>query len=225
MIEFSILCLEKHSMQDSLSRILPMVDSVHLDIMDGKFVPVEAFSPGFINRFETHLPKHVHVMSKDPLFYLEQLQGINSYTFHYEAVNDPQKVLTRIHQRGFKAGICLNPETSVSEINHLIPHVDRVLVMAVKPGFSGQKYIASTSEKIIRLRQEAPDVEIVIDGGMHENTIREVMTLGADACVVCSVIVQSADWQGKVDELKKSGRIGFNNKMILEQSREDCLLP
>jgi ribulose-phosphate 3-epimerase len=88
--------------------------------------------------------------------------------------------------------------------------------MAVTPGFSGQKYIPSTSEKIIRLRNEAPNIEIVVDGGMHEDTIREVMTLGADACVVCSVIVKSDNWQAKIDQLKESGKIGSRNKYILK---------
>ncbi|WDP88927.1 MAG: ribulose-phosphate 3-epimerase [Desulfobacter sp.] len=215
MIEFSLLCLEKHKLQNSLPKLLPLVDSVHLDIMDGEFVPVEAFSTEFISEFRTDLPKHVHVMSYDPLHYLDRLQNIDSFTFHFESVDNHSDIIDAIHKKGFQAGLCVNPETPVSKIAEYLPDVDRILLMAVNPGYSGQKYIQSTSEKIIRLRQEAPDLEIVIDGGMHENTIREVMTLGANACVVCSVIVQSPDWASKVSELKAAGEIGYNNNIIL----------
>lgn len=220
MIEFSILCLERHKMQDALSQILPIVDSVHLDIMDGEFVPSTAYSPEFINAFETTLPKHVHVMSYNPENYLTQLYGIDSFTFHIEAVDKPLELVEKVKNRGIKAGICINPETAIESITPLVPYVDRILLMAVNPGFSGQKYIPKTSEKIIRLRLAAPNIEIVIDGGMHEDTIREVMTLGSDACVVCSVIVKSNDWKVKIEELKESIQVGRNNKLIMGNSTE-----
>ena len=89
MIEFSLLCLQRHNMEGWLERILPVVDSVHLDIMDGSFVPNRAFSPQFINAFDTYLPKHVHVMAFDPESYLAQLEGITSFSFHLEAVPQP----------------------------------------------------------------------------------------------------------------------------------------
>jgi len=203
-------------MQDAISQILPIVDSVHLDIMDGDFVPAKAYSTEFINSFKTDLPKHVHAMCFVPEKSLEQLDGIASFTFHVEAVERPLKLIEKIKKRGIMAGICISPKTPVSDIRHLLPHIDRVLVMAVNPGFSGQKYIPKTSKKIIQLHREAPNIEIVVDGGMHEDTIREVLTLGAHACVVCTVIVKSENWERKVKQLKESGKIGHNNKMILQ---------
>lgn len=215
MIEFSILCLERQKMQDALPRILPLVDSVHFDIMDGEFVPSTAYSPEFINAFETALPKHVHVMSHNPENYLTQLYGIDSFNFHVEASDKSLELIEKVKNRGIKAGICINPETAIESIIPLVPYVDRILLMAVNPGFSRQKYIPKTSEKIIRLRLAAPDIEIIIDGGMHEDTIREVMTLGSNACVVCSVIVKSNDWEAKIKELKESIQVGRNNKLIM----------
>ncbi len=206
-------------MEDALSQILPLVDSVHLDIMDGRFVHAEAYSPEFINSFKTNLHKHVHVMSFNPEESLKQLHEIESFTFHIEAVKNPHALIDKIKEREFKSGICINPETPISAMRQFLPYIDRVILMAVNPGFSGQKYIPTTSEKIIQLRSEAPDVEIVIDGGMHEDTLREVMTLGANACVVCSVIVKSKSWQAKIEQLKESVKIGNRNKMILKNRK------
>ena len=216
MIEFSILCLDRHNMQDAISQILPLVDSVHLDIMDGDFVPAKAYSPEFINSFETNLPKHVHAMCFDPDKSLEQLDEIESFTFHMEAVERPLELIEKIKRRSIMAGICINPMTPVSDIRHLLSYIDRVLVMAVNPGYSGQKYIPTTSEKIIQLHRESPNIEIVVDGGMHEDTVREVMTLGARAFVVCSVIVKSENWESKIKQLKGSAKIGHKNKIILQ---------
>ena len=222
MIEFSILCLARRRMQHAIDQIMPLVDSVHLDIMDGKFVPSQAYTPEFINAFQTNLPKHVHVMSLTPEAYLHRLHGIHSFTFHVEVAKDPPLLIEAIRNRGFQVGICVNPETHIEQIQHLIPMVDRVVLMAVRPGFSGQKYLAPTSEKIIDLRSIAPDVELVIDGGMHEDTIREVMTLGATACVVCSVIVKSGDWAQKITQLRESVKIGSrNNERLYPHSRQN----
>lgn len=217
MIEFSLLCLQRHHMEGWLNQILPIVDSVHLDIMDGKFVLNHAFTPEFINKFDTYLPKHVHVMAFDPEHYLERLEGVTSFSFHLEAAPQPQPLLEEIRARGFKPGIVINPEMPVFRVKPYLPFVDRVVLMAVRPGFSAQKFIPTTSQKIIELRSMSPEVEIVIDGGMHEDTIREVMTLGADSCVVCSVIVKDKNPQQKVDELRSSVVLGSNNRRTLMQ--------
>ena len=222
MIEFSILCLARHNMQYALKEIIPLVDSVHLDIMDGQFVQCQAYTPEFVNAFDAGLPKHVHVMSFKPEAYLNRLQGIDSFTFHVEGTKNPALLVEQIKARGIRAGICVNPETEVEDIRHVIPIVDRVVLMAVQPGYSGQKYLPLTSEKIIDLRTIAPDVELVIDGGMHEDTIREVMTLGADACVVCSVIVKSNDWAAKITQLRESVKIGSrNNERLYSHSKKN----
>lgn len=211
MIEFSILCLERMQLNIELPKLIPYIDSLHLDIMDGNFVKNTAYTPDEINNLEYNLPKHVHIMAYEPEKYIEKLINIESISFHFEAVTNHDDIINIIKNKGFKAGIVINPETSIDEIQHLLNKLDRVVIMAVKPGYSGQKYIPSTSKSIVALRKLDKNTEIVIDGGMHEDTIREVMTLGANACVVCSVIVKSKNYGAKVKELKESGIIGYDN--------------
>jgi ribulose-phosphate 3-epimerase len=221
MIEFSLMCLQRHQMPEAAERILPLVDSLHFDIMDQKFVPTQAFSTDFVTSFSTNLPKHVHIMAYDPLQYLDALEDVTSVSFHLEAVDDPEIVAGQIKARGFMAGICINPDTSVDHVAPLVSELDRIVVMAVTPGYSGQKYIPHTSRKLIELRRLAPHQQIVIDGGMHEDTIREVMTLGASSVVVCSVVVLSPDWEAKAHELRESGNIGATNKRILNTTGDN----
>ena len=198
-----------------LSDLLPIVDSVHLDIMDGQFVPPEAHSVEFIESFNPGVPKHIHVMAYDPASYLDHLSTIDSFSFHIEALEDPIPLLERISLQSLSPGLVLNPETPVSRIEPYLGLIERVILMAVKPGFSGQKYLPDTSRKLIDLRKLAPDLPIVIDGGMHEDTIREVMTLGASSCVVCSVIVKASDPPQKARELRESGLEGSDNREAL----------
>ena len=215
MIEFSILCLERWDLETELEKLIPHMDSVHLDIMDGNFVPNTAFTVAEVNKMNFDIPKHVHIMAHQPMDYIQDLETADTVTFHIEANADAMPLIEAIHAKGFGAGICINPETPISDIKHLLPHLERVLVMAVRPGFSGQKYIPETSRKIVELRQLDPNISIVIDGGMHEDTIREVMTLGANACVVCSVIVKSGGYGEKVKQLKDSGLVGCDNRARL----------
>ena len=215
MIEFSILCLERWDLEEELEKLIPHMDSVHLDIMDGEFVPNTAFTVDEVNKMHFDIPKHIHIMANEPHTYIEGIETADTVTFHIESDSDAMSTIKAINAKGFGAGICINPETTIESIAHLLPHLERVLVMAVRPGFSGQKYIPETSSKIVELRQLSADISIVIDGGMHEDTIREVMTIGADACVVCSVIVKSGGYGEKVAQLKASGEIGSKNRMYL----------
>lgn len=208
MIEFSILCLDRFNKTGELDKILPYVDSLHLDIMDGDFVPNYSMSVEKINQFCVPIPKHVHIMSFHPEKYIENLEKANSISFHIEAVSDPKIIVDLIHEKNMRAGICLNPGTPIESILPFLDVLDRVIVMAVKPGFSGQKYIEGTYKKVKQLRSYSQDIEIVVDGGMHEDTIREVISYGANACVVCSVIVKADDYQTKIASLKQSILVG-----------------
>lgn len=215
MLEFSPLCLERLKLDGLLSKIIENVDSIHLDIMDGHFVPNTAFSLESINNFKCDIPKHVHIMANDPIQYIEKLHNINSISFHYENGNI-LNVIQNIRNKKVKVGLVISPETDIEKVFEFVPLLDRVIIMAVKPGFSGQKYLSEASSKIIKLRKYSSEIEIVVDGGMNEHTIREVRTLGADAFIVCSVIVKSDDVVLKIKELKKSSYNGAFNKILLD---------
>ena len=216
MLEFSPLCLERLKLDQLKNTILDNVDSVHLDIMDGYFVPNIAFSVESINKFQCNIPKHVHIMADQPITYINELEKVDSISFHFE-VGDTSNIIKKITNKNIKVGLVVNPETDIEKIFKYVPVIDRVIIMGVKPGFSGQKFIAETLSKIIKLRKLSNKIEIVIDGGMNENTIREVRTLGADAYVVCSVIVKSNDIVSKIKQLKNSSHSGVMNKKLLEK--------
>lgn len=220
MLEFSLLCLQRLDMGKMMDIIHPHVNSIHLDIMDGKFVLPTAFSSDFINNFETQLPKHVHVMSIDSEKYLNELENITSFSFHIESSKAPMDLINMVKAKGFEAGLVINPETSVKSVAEFFPNLNRVVLMAVNPGYSAQGYIPSTSKKVAQIRDISKDIEIVIDGGMHEDTIREVMTLGADSCVVCSVIVKAEDPIEKIRSLKESGSIGVDHHHYIFNERK-----
>ncbi len=201
MLEFSPLCLARLNKDDMFSAILDNVDTIHLDIMDGEFVPNTAFTVNEINNFECNIPKHVHIMSWHPMQFIKDLINVDSISFHCE-VENCEKIIRYIKKKGIKAGLVINPKTPISSLFKYIPMIDRVIIMAVEPGYSAQKYLPNTSNKIKKLRDYCSNIEISIDGGMNETTIKNVKELGADAFVVCSVIAKSNNVKDKIEELK-----------------------
>ena len=154
MLEFSLLCLERLSLEENLELIIPNVDSLHLDIMDGKFVKNMAFTPDEINAMKYFIPKHVHIMSRDINTYVDQLQEVTSISFHYEATDDLKSQIKYIKDKDIQVGVVINPETEVDVLTPVMGQLDRIVLMAVNPGFSGQRYIPSTSGKIIQIRKK-----------------------------------------------------------------------
>ncbi|MBD1154575.1 hypothetical protein IDH00_01745 [Pelagibacterales bacterium SAG-MED21] len=220
LIEFSPLCIGRLKKSNSLLKVLPLVDTIHLDIMDNTFVKSEAFSIEEINNFDCDKPKHVHIMSKNLEHYISKLKNVSSISFHYESTVYHNKILEMIKKKNIKAGIVFKSETQINnEVKNIIPKVDRVILMAVPPGYSGQKFIENTTNKIHEVRNLCANVHIAIDGGMNEQTMFEVTSAGANSCVVCSVIIKSDNIKKKVITLKemcKKGSLEFlTNKNLL----------
>lgn len=203
LIEFSPLCIGRLKKSNSLSEVLPLVDTVHLDIMDKTFVNSNAFSVEEINNFKCDKPKHVHIMSRDLKKYISRLKDVDSVSFHYEATNNHDEILKQIRKRNFRTGIVINSETPINEFKHLISQIDRIILMAVPPGYSGQKFIDKTSGKVQEVRNLDSDIHIAVDGGMNEQTMFEVTSAGANSCVVCSVIIKSTSIKKKILSLKE----------------------
>lgn len=203
LIEFSPLCIGRLDKSNELSKVLSMVDTVHLDIMDNTFVKSKAFSVDEINNFKSNKSKHIHIMSKDLDKYISRLKNLDSVSFHYEAVDDHIDVIKKIKKKNFRAGLVVKSETSIDEVKYLFPNIDRLILMAVPPGFSGQKFLTSTTEKIKQVRDLDSDIHIAIDGGMNEQTMYEVTSAGANSCVVCSVIIKSKNFKEKIFKLKE----------------------
>jgi len=215
MLEFSLLCLQRLDLEGEMKKIHNYLDSIHLDIMDGEFVPPTAFSTKFVDDYKTSLKKHVHVMSYRPEEFFDELNNITSFSFHIEAMKNPKPLLQKIRSQNIQPGLVVSPQTNIEKVFEYLKLVDRIILMAVDPGYSAQRFIPETSEKIIKLRKQDKNVEIVIDGGMNEDTMREVLSLGANECVVCSVIVKSDNPIEKIKSLKSSGKIGLQNSEFL----------
>ncbi|MCL4300428.1 MAG: ribulose-phosphate 3-epimerase [Anaerolineae bacterium] len=175
------------------------VDWIHLDIMDGNFVPNITFGPVLVQavRQVTRLPLDVHLMIAQPERYLADFAqaGANWLTVHVETCPHLHSTVQQIKELGCKAGVTLNPATPLSTLEDILPEVDMVLVMSVNPGFGGQKYIPGSTAKIARLRAMLDAIgspaELEVDGGINTATITEVVKAGASVLVIGSAIFNS----------------------------------
>lgn len=176
-------------------------DYLHLDVMDGHFVPNLTFGPGLIAALRKHskLPFDVHLMIENPDLYLGEFAaaGADIITVHAEAVRHLHRTVTAIHQLGKKAGVAINPATPLSMVEWVLHDVDLLLIMSVNPGFGGQKYISASTEKIKTLRamidsQNLP-ILLEVDGGINGQTAVEVAKAGADILVAGSAVFGAED--------------------------------
>ncbi len=185
------------------------VKLVHLDVMDGHFVPNLTIGPPVISsiRKTTNLVFDAHLMISEPEKYIESFvkSGVDNITFHIEVVNNPIEIIKKLHKMGCSAGICLNPETPVEAIEPVIKYFDMVLVMTVHPGFGGQKFIPEAAEKIIKIREIAgPDIRVEVDGGIDKKTAPIVISYGADTLVAGNAIFGQKDRKSAINAILNS---------------------
>ena len=171
---------------------------LHLDVMDGHFVPNISFGVPVIRslRPKTKLFFDAHLMISEPARYAEPFikAGCDHLTFHIEAANKPQELVDEIHRLGASAGVCLNPTTPMAAIERVLDAVDLVLVMSVWPGFGGQKFISEVLPKVAELRSRlGPHQRLQIDGGIDENTIEAAAEAGADTFVAGTAVFGKPD--------------------------------
>ncbi len=191
-------------------------DIIHIDVMDGHFVPNITIGPLVVQaaRAVTGKDLDVHLMITDPDKYIDAFAaaGADWITVHVEACNHLHRTVSRIKELGKKAGVVLNPATSLASLDYILEEVDLVMLMSVNPGFGGQSFIPSTLAKIWELRQriDAMDlaVEIEIDGGISEKTIGDVAEAGANIFVAGSAVYGSNNYQQTITSLKKLAEAG-----------------
>ena len=173
---------------------------LHIDVMDGMFVPSISFGMPVIAsiRKNTKLFFDVHMMVKDPERYVEEFQscGADMITVHAEACRDLAETVKKIHETGADAGVAVNPDTPLSAVTDVMDQVEMILIMSVYPGFGGQKYIPESTERIRTLRRMLDEkglehVHIQVDGGINRATIDEVLAAGANIIVAGSAVFGS----------------------------------
>ncbi|MBV5317234.1 MAG: ribulose-phosphate 3-epimerase [Desulfobulbaceae bacterium] len=185
-------------------------DVIHVDVMDGHFVPNITIGPLIVKavRRVTRLPVDVHLMITNPDRYVNDFidAGADWVTVHVEACTHLHRTLGMIRERGKKAGAVLNPATSLSTLEYVLAELDLVMLMSVNPGFGGQSFIESSLGKIKRLRQMLdavnPGAGIEVDGGISPATIKRVAEAGANIFVAGSAIYGQSDYQSVILEMK-----------------------
>lgn len=169
---------------------------LHIDVMDGVFVPSISFGMPVISsiRSATDCVFDVHLMITEPEKYIADFAayGADSITVHAETAKHLQRILHDIKSRGLRAGVALNPATPLNVLDYVLPYLDMVLIMTVNPGYGGQAYIPEMTGKIRTLRQKALELglplDIEVDGGINDRTLRTVLEAGANVCVAGSAV-------------------------------------
>lgn len=190
-------------------------DIIHIDVMDGHFVPNITIGPLLVKaaRAVTGKILDVHLMISDPDRYVDAFaaSGADWITVHVEACTHLQRTVTRIKELGKRPGVVLNPATSLSSLDYILEEIDLVMLMSVNPGFGGQSFIPSTLTKIQQLRQRIVEaqlkVDIEIDGGVSINTIAGIVAAGANICVAGSAVYGSNDYRATIATLRKQAEV------------------
>lgn len=186
-------------------------DLIHIDVMDGHFVPNITIGPSVIESLRgiTQLPFDVHLMIENPETYIGAFvsAGSNIITVHVEAATHLHRLVEIIRESGCRAGVSLNPATPLDQVEEILPDVDLLLVMTVNPGFGGQKFIRSMEGKIKKARnlvdRLSPDTLIEVDGGITLQNIKAVSAAGADIFVAGASVFKSGDYQRTIGQMKR----------------------
>lgn len=192
------------------------VPYVHIDVMDGSFVPSISFGMPVIKsiRKATKAVFDVHLMIDEPVRYISDFKAVGAdlITVHVEACKHLNRTLQCIKEQGLKVGVALNPATPIDSIKHVLDMVDMVLLMTVNPGFGGQKYIDSVTDKIVELRHiiedRGLDIDIQVDGGINASTISKVIKAGANVIVAGTAVFEN---DTIIDNVNKIESIIKNN--------------
>lgn len=207
----SILAADFAALGEAVEKVADEADIIHVDVMDGHYVPNMSFGPQVVSalRRRSNLPLDVHLMVTDPIRWLQPFaeSGADSLVIHAEACTHLLRGLEQIRELGCSPGVVINPGTSLQTVEEALPFVDLVLLMTVNPGFGGQSYISTMTDKIRRLRKmidsQSRAIYLQVDGGINSENIKETVTAGADMIVVGSSVFGQPDPAGAIVELRR----------------------
>ncbi len=208
----SILAADFSDLKSEIKKIEAAgADMVHIDVMDGLFVPNISFGLPVIKAIRrcTNLLFDVHLMIKSPERYINDFKeaGADIITVHAEATDHLHRTLQSIKASGAKAGVALNPGTDPSAIKYVLSETDMVLVMTVNPGFGGQKFIGEMTKKVAEVRAMAPGLDIEVDGGISSDNIDRVTRAGANVIVAGSAVFNAPCAKDEIENMRRRSEI------------------
>lgn len=185
-------------------------DLIHLDVMDGHFVPNISIGAPVIAAMKKvcSVPFDVHLMISNPFDYIDDFAdaGADIITFHTECDSDTDKTIDKILAAGCKAALAIKPATPIEEVYPYLEKLSMVLVMTVEPGFGGQSFMESTMPKIIKLREKCPEIDIQVDGGINSETVKIAGQAGANVFVAGSAVFRSDNPAEAIKILKENAK-------------------
>ncbi len=213
-ISASILAADPTQLGNEIKRVEQAgVDLIHIDVMDGHFVPNLTMGPFIVDKIKeiTKVPLDIHLMIENPDKYVESFTQRTTkndiLTFHIEATDDPLNVINLIKDRGIKAGVAINPNTHEKTVEKLLESIDILLVMTVYPGFSGQAFKKYVCDKLKKLREMAPEnLDIEVDGGIKPETIPDAASAGANVFAAATSIFAKDDYKEAIEELRRKAQ-------------------
>jgi len=203
----SILSANFACLAADIAKVEPCAELLHLDVMDGHFVPNITFGPPLVKsvRANTRMFLDVHLMISDPDFYAEPFvkAGADNLTFHIEVAKEPVKLVEKIRKLGIGVSVSLNPDTPAESLEPVIDLVDMVLVMTVMPGFGGQPFREDCLPKIEKILKRRPEVLLEVDGGINDETIGRVVRAGADTFVAGTAVFGAPQPEQAINKLRE----------------------
>ena len=200
----SILSADFGRLNEDIKTIEEHSDYIHIDVMDGHFVPNLTFGAPVMRYIKSKLPLDVHLMIENPEKYIDDFAkaGADILTVHFEATEDLHGLLKQIKEKGMKAGVSIKPGTGVEVLEEYLEELDWVLVMSVEPGVGGQGFIEGALDKIKWLREKAPQLDIAVDGGINDETARLCEEAGANVLIAGSYIFKADNRQKAISLLR-----------------------
>jgi ribulose-phosphate 3-epimerase len=201
----SILSADFGQLNAEIKSIEPYADLIHIDVMDGHFVPNLTLGAPVVEKIKTNLPLDVHLMIENPERFLDDFQRAHAsiLTVHAEAVDNLAGLIQKIKNLKMRPGVSIKPNTSVETLFPILDQIDFVLIMSVEPGFGGQTFLPSALGKIETLRKMKPSLDIEVDGGINAETSALAKKAGANILVAGSYVFGATDRKTALENLRK----------------------
>ena len=202
----SILSADFGRLNEEIKQVEGLVELLHVDVMDGHFVPNITIGAPVVKKIKTSIPLDVHLMIENPEKYLKDFAeaGAHIICVHAEAISYLKQIVVQIKALGVKAAVSINPKTPLSAVDVVLDDVDMVLIMSVEPGFGGQTFMPEVLPKVKELREKKPELDIQIDGGITKDNIKLAVEAGANVFVAGSSIFGKEDRAQAIKELRQA---------------------